>query len=263
MMRFVETTDPASVASDGKDTVLICGMPGIGSVGKIVVESLKSHFKASLLVSIFFDDFPSQVIVGDEGTLSLPSVQLFHAPVSEKTGMLLLTGDFQPTSNLGIYNFIDKFWDYLTGKGIRISLIVSTGAYVPEQIPMQPKVFVSGTDKETMQAFIDTDPAKVQTMEGGIITGANGVFPAWGIMVDVPGTCILAETIPMVKKDPKAAKILVELLGRKFGFEPDLSDLQRMADDMDMTIEELKKRAGIMPEPKEHGPERDSHSYIG
>lgn len=263
MMRIIEQRDLAGMGLAGKDVIVACGMPGIGTVGKMVVEAIRDHFKAEPVVTIFYDDFPSQVIVEAGGTLVLPSVQLLHASVSGKVSLLLVTGDFQPTSNTGVYNFMEKFWEFLERKGMVVSMLVSTGAYVPEHIPTRPKIYVAGTSKDAVATFVDIDPGVVQVMDGGIITGANGIFPAWGSIVGVPGICLLAETIPMVKKDPKAAKILIELLGNRFGFTANVSELQAMADEMDSTIEELKKRAGIMPDDKLDDVDRGSQSYIG
>lgn len=245
--------------------VLIVGMPGIGSVGKIVVESLMEQLKAELVLSIYFDDFPSQVIVNEDGKLMIPRINVFKAEQANDVTFLLLTGDFQPTSNLGIYKFVDKLMNFLADeKKLNIQLVLSTGAYVPEHIPMHPKIFISGTDEAVMQEFIGLDPDKIRIMSGGVITGANGIIPAWCELVHIPGICLLGETIPMIKKDIRASKTILEVLQMRFNFKFDFTEIEKQAKDMDTTLEELKKRAGITPsEEKEDIFKRGDQSYIG
>jgi hypothetical protein len=265
MLKIIEEMDLKSLDLAGKDVFFLCGMPGIGSVGKLVIETMVVQLKAQLAVTIYFDDFPSQVIVEPGGKLLLPTVQIFLATPNETSTFLLMTGDFQPSSNIGIYGFVDGVMNYLTKeKDLKLSLLLSTGAYVPDQVPLEPKIYVSATDLVEMEKLVEIDPEKVNHMEGGIITGANGIIPAWGLLIGIPGICMLAETIPMVKRDPKAARIILETLAKRFSIEMDLSDLDAMSDEMDKNIDDLKRRAGIMPESKEEeSGTKARQSYIG
>jgi len=263
MIQFEESSPLEELKS--KNIVLLVGMPGIGSVGKIVIESLKEQLEAELVLSIYFDDFPSQVIVDEDGKLMIPRIKVFNAGISNDLNFLLLTGDFQPTSNLGIYNFVDKLMKFLKDeKKLNVQMVLSTGAYVPEHIPMHPKIFISGTENAVIEEFIKLDPDKIRIMSGGIITGANGIIPAWCEIIKIPGICLLGETIPMIKKDIRASKALLEVLKMRFNFDFDFTEIDKQAKEMDNTLEELKKRAGIVPsDEKEDFFKRGDQSYIG
>ncbi|MFX0103016.1 MAG: PAC2 family protein [Candidatus Hodarchaeota archaeon] len=263
MILFNETSPLEELKS--KEFVLVVGMPGIGSVGKIVIESLREQLEAELVLKVYFDDFPSQVIVDEDGKLMIPRINVFKAEISSDLNFLLLTGDFQPTSNLGIYNFVDKLMKYLINeKKLKIQMVLSTGAYVPERnIPMHPKIFISGTDMDVMEEFLKLDQKKIRVMSGGIITGANGIIPAWCELLDIPGICLLGETIPMLKKDIRATKTILEVLKMRFDFDFDFTEIEKQAKDLDNTLEELKKRAGISPEEREDIFKRGDQSYIG
>ncbi len=248
----------------GTDITLISGMAGICSVGRIAVDALAAQFNASLIASMYMDDLPAQVMVDGKGRMNLPVVQVYLARPAPKQSFLLVTGDFQPSSNTGMYNFVDMLLNYLIEEqGLDISMIMSIGAYVVEQMPAEPKVFISGTDDAVIARFLAIDKDLMRLMENGLISGANGIIPAWGTLLGLPGICMLAETVPVVKRDPKAAKLVVEVLSKHFKFPFDFTTLEKDVKELEEVLADLKRGSRSAGDIMEQNARRDRQSYIG
>ena len=264
MIKIVEHVDASQFDIEGKRVVLLSGMAGIGSIGKIAVETIRDQFNAELVFSMYMDDFPSQVMVDKTGKLVLPSVQCYFAKVKDDLCFFIVTGDFQPASNNGIFIFVEELTNFLIEKkGITFSMILSIGAYVVEQVAHQPKVFVSGTDSGLIDEFAGLDNEVMRIMEDGIISGANGVIPAFGTLLGIPGICMLAETVPIVKTDPRAAKAVIEIITKYFSFEIDLSPMEKASDEVEAILDDLNRRARSMDEAKDDTAMKNRQSYIG
>ncbi len=249
---------------EGTNITLISGMAGICSVGRIAVDAIVANSNAKLVASMYMDDLPAQVTIDGQGRMSLPVVQVYLArPVPEQS-FLLVTGEYQPSSNTGMFSFVDALMSYLMKEqGMIISLIISIGAYVVEHVPKDPKVFISGTDDAVMARFLAIDKDMARLMENGLISGANGLIPAWGTLLGLPGICLLAETIPVVKRDPKAAKLVIELLSKHFEFPFDYAPLEKEIKEMEVVFADFKRNARDAGDIIEQNARWDRQSYIG
>ncbi|MHA1370740.1 MAG: PAC2 family protein [Promethearchaeota archaeon] len=265
MIIFNEKVDFNEIIREKNTFFLIVGMPGIGSVGKIVVESLVSSFNAKIILEILFDDLPSQALVDTDGKMTVPSIKLYAADNENELHFLFLSAEFQPSSNIGMYNLVDKFMKFtISEKKVKINLIIGAGAYNPESIPTTPKVYITGTDLDIVKKFKNAKGnKKILTYKSGSITGLNGLFPVWGKFFNIPGICLLAETIPMIRRDPRAALSVLETINNYFGLDHDFSELKIMAKTMDIKIQELKKKVGLeSPENKKEEKKKPIQSYI-
>jgi proteasome assembly chaperone (PAC2) family protein len=73
-----------------KNPILIVGLPGIGNVGKIVVDFLIDELKAKKMYEIHSRHFPNTVFVNDNNLVSLPSVEIFCKKALEKLQICFL-----------------------------------------------------------------------------------------------------------------------------------------------------------------------------
>jgi proteasome assembly chaperone (PAC2) family protein len=264
MIRIISQKPLKNEGIEGTNITLISGMAGICSVGRIAVDAIVAQFNASLVASMYLDDLPAQVMIDGKGRMSLPVVQLYLARPVPKQSFLLVTGDYQPSSNTGMFNFVDMLMNYLIEEqGLSISMIISIGAYVVEQVPVEPRVFISGTDDVVIARFLAIDKGLMRLMENGLISGANGIIPAWGTLLGLPGICMLAETVPVVKRDPKAAKLVVEVLSKHFDFPFDFTALVKDAKELEGILADMRRSSRDAGDIMEQNARRDRQSYIG
>ncbi|MEX2684049.1 MAG: proteasome assembly chaperone family protein [Candidatus Sigynarchaeota archaeon] len=246
---------------EGRNITLISGMAGICSVGRIAVDAIAAQFNAKLVASMYLDDLPAHVTIDENGRMNLPVVQLYLAKPVAQQAFLLVTSDYQPSSNTGMFNFVDSLMNYLIETNI--SLIISLGAFVVEQIPSDPKIFVSGTDEAVIAKFLAIDKKRTIRMENGLISGANGLIPAWGAMLGLPGICLLAETVPIVKRDPKAARLVIEVLSKHFVFPFDFTSIDKEIKELEAALADFQRGAPGAVDITEQNARRDRQSYIG
>ncbi len=243
--------------------LVIVGCPGIGLVGKNAISELYTGLQAEKWIEIYFDDFPSQAIIEKNGIMTIPSAQLYYKALPRKEGvdfdLLILTSDFQPTNSAGIYEFSDELCKFLQHAAKEVTMVVATGALVPDYVPEKAFVHVSGTHLNAVQSFVNLESGLCKLMDGGFISGANGIIPAWcGVHYNMPGISLLAETIPMLKTDPRASRAILLALNERFGLDIPMDSINAKVDQMEEMLSEMREKGE--GEDKEGGPRQ---SYIG
>ncbi len=244
-----------------RDPIALVGMPGIASVGKLAIEVLIRSLDAEPIVQVLSDDFPPHVMIDEEGMMKIPECQIYlHRNPSLKQDILLVSGDFQPSTSQGIYEFSDRIAE--TFKKLNVTRVAATGAYVPGEYPESPKVFVSSTSSEFQEFFTKLD--YVVPMSDGVINGANGVIPAWAkLKYGIEGVCLLAETVPLLRLDPRASKLIIEVLNNRFNINADVSELEQKIEEMKGIFAQVKYHLLQQRERQEPRDETESASYIG
>ena len=149
--------------------------------------------------------------------------------------------------------------DKITGG--KVKMYLSTGAMISDIAHDTPLVYVCGTDQNLVNSFLKFDNTKLY--EGGYISGANGIIPAYaGNNNFGPGLCLLAETLPlpMMTLDPRSSKALVSLLKDYFSIEMDFSKLNEKIKEMESVFESFKKQADHFMKPPQE--DRGADSYF-
>lgn len=245
-----------------RNPIVLIGWPGIALVAKLAITSIQESIQAKEFLNIQYFDFPPKSIV-DKGSLEIPVAKVYYKSADKEDGndFFILTADYQPQSPTGVFEFSKVFceeMDKITGG--KIKMYLSTGAMITDQVHDNPLVYVCGTDQELVQTFFKFDNTKLY--EGGYISGANGILPAWaGANGYGPGICLLAETLPMpmMTLDPRSSKALVTLLKNYFSIDMDFSKLDEKIKEMESIFESFKKQADQFLKPPKEDKGKDSY----
>ncbi len=233
--------------------LVLMGMPGIALVGKLASLTTINSLKADLWAEIFYHDFPPHIIIND-AQINMPKIVIYTKKLPKhEHDLIIITGDYQPTTSLGIYELSD-FICKLCEK-FKTYLIVSMGAFVPEAMTEKRKVYVSSTEQKWIEFFIGSSTQSAVVLKGGYISGANGIVPAWSaIHYAIPGVCILADTMPLLQIDPVASKELVRVINALFKLNIDENLLdQRIEEIESMTsqfLDIMQKRREDQEKPQ-------------
>jgi len=192
-----------------KNPTLVIGLPGFGNVGKITAKLLIKFASAKPFAELYSPFFPDYVLINSEGICRPPRYE-FYASSTEKTNLIILTGDTQPSLDdvIAHYELCDEILDHSLEYGIQ-SLITIGG--VPVSTPSK-EVYVAATSPELA----------TQTMEKGAliygkgrIMGGTGLFLGLAKERGLKGICLLGATTGM-KPDKGAAlkvfKFLTKIL---------------------------------------------------
>ncbi|MHA1410349.1 MAG: PAC2 family protein [Candidatus Odinarchaeia archaeon] len=240
-----------------KDPLAIIGMPGIANVGKNMVLNTIDSLNADKIFDIFYQDFPAQIVVNREGVINTPSASIyFSEETSINRSVFLITGDFQPSTPKGIYDFSYNIAAFLKKQGV--NLIIATGAYVAHVKTDSPRVYVSGTSNSLIKQFLKYSNAVL--MDVGVISGANGLIPVLANQrFEIDGVCLLAETNPTVILDPVASKAIVEMLNAVLSLNIETMKLDEQIKKMKELIDDIKSQYQAK---KPSSTDTDFQSYI-
>lgn len=189
---------------------LVVGLPGIGSVGRIVVEQIRKEYGAKRIATIYSPYFPSHVMMTKSGGIRMVSDRLYQ--IKRAGGdILLLTGDFQPPSPEGQYRVNSEIIEFFKD-GLKGSFVYTVGGYVSHDgIPGKPRVFGNATGRGVVKRF--ANHGIVFGKSKGAIWGAAGMLLAFAKMRKIDGICLLGET-GMMEFDATAAKAVLEVLSK-------------------------------------------------
>lgn len=240
------------------DPICIQGMPGIALVGKIAVEHIIKELNAAKVLEIFFYDLPPQVLIVD-GTMNLSKTELyFWKDENKKHDLFLLTGDAQPTSHTGANLLSNVTGKYLADHNIGFLMALAASAV---QIPVnEPNIYVSASSSEILHDLKNLP--RIHPFRGGIITGMNGMLPAYmKRLFGIESCVLLVEACRFLEKDLNASKFLVETVNSYLDIDISVVHLEER---IKKEKKGLKPKYGAERVPQQPSEKRpDYPSYIG
>ncbi|MFZ0696973.1 MAG: proteasome assembly chaperone family protein [Nitrososphaeraceae archaeon] len=217
---------------------LVCGFPGSGFVGKLAVDHLIQELSAKHLADIYSTSFPPQILIRTDGTADLIKNSIFYF---EDTGpcpisLLLLTGDTQPVNPDSEYLLAEEILD-IAAK-FNPKQVFTLAAYITGVFIDKPRIFGTATHIDIVKRF---EEKGVLAMDGGSITGMNGIMIGIAKLRGMKGVCLLGETSGYVV-DAKSSKSLLEILLSIIGIKIDMTNLEKRAKDTEALIQTIEKQ---------------------
>ncbi|MGM5481139.1 MAG: PAC2 family protein [Nanobdellota archaeon] len=215
-----------------KEPIFIEGLPGIGNVGKVVIDTIIEKIAAKEIGTFESHNMPNSVFVNDNNLVQLPSIQLYHATINNQD-FLFLTGDAQPSQEQASYELAEELLSVIGQFGGK--KLITLGGIGLNEIPDDPGIFVTGNNKAFIKEFKEKGANPNVYGVVGPIVGISGLLLGLAKNRRMKSVALLGETYghPMYIGLKEARKIL-ELFNEKYGFDIDLSEL-------DEEIEELEK----------------------
>jgi uncharacterized protein (TIGR00162 family) len=236
---------------------MLVGFPGIGYVAKVALDYLVEKLGAEVFAEVYSHAFPSFVVVRDDGVVEPLKVELYYS-CCEGGSFILVTGNAQPITPEGQNELVDAIVAEICGR-YRISRIFAMAAYVVEGRTGEPRVYVAATDASTLNAFAKQG---IMPMNGGCITGANGIILSYAKALGIPAACLLSETLAYTYygylADVKAAEALVKAITSITGLSIDMSDIEAKAKRFEEMLKRLKEaEESVLRETREKTWRRD------
>jgi uncharacterized protein len=171
--------------------ILIEGLPGIGNVGKIVVDYLIEQLKAEKIAHFFSYLLPNTVFVNQDNLVELPKIELYYKKINNQD-FLFLTGDVQPSNEEASYKFTECVLDQ--AKKYTCKEIITLGGIGLTEIPQKPKVYCTGNDKSLISKFLKQGAKdNIYGLVGPII-GVSGLLIGLSTAKKIKAATLLVET---------------------------------------------------------------------
>lgn len=213
------------------DPVMVAGWPGMGSVALGMVDYLRRKLKAVRFAEIKID--PMSVLDAVEvkdGISRLPKPPLSTFYYSKDPDIIIFEGEVQLAGIEGL-RMLNKVLE--VAQDLKVKRIY-TGAAFPLPIGYKDIPDVYGVvNKEHMRDIITKSGIKL--MEGGHISGLNGLLLGFAARKNIEAMCLLA-TMPQYAislPNPKASSAIIENLCRMLGVQIDLNELHEYIKDME------------------------------
>ena len=240
-----------------KGTVLVCGLPGSGYVGKLAADHLVSSFRSKRVAEYSSPVFPPQVSVKEDGTVDPPRGELYFVTGKKGKRFFVFTADAQPTTTDGEYELSDAVVKFAKKCGVR--KVYTLAAYITGSFSNSPKVYGAGTS----QSMLDTLKQNgVTLMKDGGISGMNGLLIGVAALRGLEGASLLGETSGYLV-DAGASKAVLELLSKVIGVPIDTSKLKEKAEETQKVISQLQAMAEQSREAAPQPGREQRPGYIG
>lgn len=244
-----------------ENPIILEGLPGIGFVGKIVVDQLIKQLDATKFAELESDYFPPQVVMKEDGLIDHMKNEFYYVKNLGKydQDVIILTGNSQASDFEGQIIISKVLADYFEEKNAK--KIITLGGLGTGEMVEKSKISIAGNHKESIDELLAIDNTHIRKDEGGSIIGASGLLLYYAERKDINAVCLMGET-PGFYIDPSAAKEMLLVLFELLQFEIDLDEINEKVED---TIKRLSNNPQLGPlgvEPQVNKP-NDDLRYIG
>ena len=251
--------------------LFIEGLPGVGNVGRITAGYLVEELKAEKFAELFSSHFMPFVLLHQNSAVHVLKNEFYywHAKNKGQRDLIILIGDTQSVNPEGHYEIVEQILDFAKKYGVK-DMITLAGLGVGEERE-KPEVIGAVSEPDVAKKYKDCGVKFDAGARVGTIAGASGLLIGLGKYRGIKGLCLLGETVgyPLIP-DPKAAKIMLEVLAKILKIKIDTTKIQKKVNEMKEFIEKIEKvqeralaqmlKTG-MPGKKEGG--KEELSYIG
>ncbi len=235
---------------------LISGLPGIGLVGKIVVDYLIYKLKPVKIAEIYSDNFPP-LVQSVKGVLEPIKLEMFYKKIKGK-GIIFLAGPVQPSiegRGAGKEHFEFSEIIIKEAKKRKVKQIITlAGINIGQKrVLKKPSLWIVGSSSKNLKKFMKE--FDIKNIYEQAISGAAGIFITEGYKKKIEGICLMGETSAQMQYgDVGASRVVLDSLEKFFKFGLKYDDLDK---DVKKLEEEFAKINKSVEEVKEENP-----SYI-
>ena len=242
-----------------KDPIMIVGLPGVGHVGKLVVDHLVEELKAEKIADLYSEHFPPQVMVKADSTAELIGNHLYLVK-TEKFDLLLLAGDSQSADPPGHYTLCEIYTNFAAH--FKVKRIYTLGGY-PTGVVNEEDYVIGAVNMPELTEELTEKGIKFSPSEppGGIV-GASGLILPFAKFLGIEAACLMGTTNGYIA-DPKSSKVLLKKLCGILDIEVDDSALDEKIKDMDQIVEKIKDAAEGQEGYQELPPSEEDLNYFG
>lgn len=235
---------------DIKSPVMIAGWPGMGSVALGAVDYLKRKLRAIRFAEIKLDPLATLDSVSvEEGVAKFPEPPRNVFYYTKNPDLIIFEGEAQMPGPAGI-NLVNKVLDLAAEFNVPR---IYTGAAFPLPISYKEMSEVYGAvNNESLKGVLTS--FGIIPMEGGHISGLNGIILGFAEARKIEAVCLLA-TMPQYAislPNPKASWAIIDTLRKMLKFEVELLELEdyikEMGDKMAIIEDKVKD---VFPTEKE------------
>lgn len=218
----------------------MAGWPGMGNIALGSVDYLRRNLRAIPFARIDMSEYSSpDSIVVNGGVAHLPKFPKSVFYYTSRPEIVFFESEVQLGGGVGAA-LIREVLDMAQELNIQR---IYTGAAFPLAVSYKdaPVVFGAANESNLKDWLAGFD---VRLMEGGQISGLNGLLLGYAAQRKMEGVCLLA-TLPLYAANlpnPKPSKAIIETLSRMLGFKVDMAEIDQSINGMDQRMEMIEEK---------------------
>jgi len=171
--------------------MILEAVPGVGNVGKILIDAVVEKHPSRTIGWILHPDFPPHATLSEAGLIGPPRLDISKIVLPDGKELVTITGIMQPMTASGQFEVAEAVLDLADESGASRLLVLAGLASEPEQ----RSIFAVCSDKEIRRALEadDIEVSKDQPKAGMI--GVAGMVLSLAPTKNVPAIGVIAETI--------------------------------------------------------------------
>jgi len=171
--------------------MIVEAVPGVGNVGKIVVDALVAKHPSRTVGWILHPDFPPHATLGEDGLIGPPRLDIKTILLGDGSTMVAVTGIMQPMTAAGQYEVAESILDLANQSKAKLLLVLAGLASEPDC----RAIHVICSDRK-LRGVLEKDDIEVsndQPNQGMI--GVAGMVLSLSTTLGVPSVGVVAETM--------------------------------------------------------------------
>ena len=242
---------------DVVNPIMIAAWPGMGNVALGTADYIRRKLRAVRFAEIKTDPLASLDSIDVRGGLSkIPKTPLSTFYYARNPDLIIFEGEVQLAGRAGI-ELLNKVLG--VAANFKVSKIF-TGAAFPMPISYKDPSDIYGVaNKEALRDYLKE--SGVRPMEGGHISGLNGLMLGFAAKKGIDAICLLA-TMPQYAislPNPKASSAIIEVLNKLIGTSIDVQELLGYIKDMEERMAIIEDKVKDVLTIEEDIPEMRAH----
>jgi len=239
----METTIRVLKEIKPNNPILIEGLPGIGSVGRVSAQYLIDKLKAKKFAELYSPHFLPFTII-HENVAEVLKNEFYYWKNPNGNDLIILVGDCQAgeSGGEGHYEVSEKILDFCEKLGVK--KIITLGGFGTGEVEETKDIEVLGAanDEKLIEEYEKYGIDFKSSMNRiGMIVGASGLLIGLGRLRGIDGICLMGETtgFPIIT-DPRSAEKILKVLIKMLDLKVDLGELDKKSKEMEKFLERLE-----------------------
>ena len=211
-----------------KHSMILEAVPGVGNVGKIVVDGLIDKHPSRTIGWILHPDFPPHATMSDEGLIGPPRLDIVSAILPNGECVCIVTGVMQPMTAPGQFEIAEAIIGLASVSGTSRLLVLAGLAAEPDC----RSIYAVCSDRGFRKTLEKEDIVVSKDQPKGGMIGVAGMVLSLSATLGVPSLGVIAETVG-ASSDVLAADRMAKWIEQAFEVPLDL--------DLDTTRETASK----------------------
>ena len=197
--------------------LLLEALPGVGNVGKIIIDALVTRHDSTLLAWVIHPDYPPHATLDKNGFLAPPRLEIHSVSTPDGKVVITICGTVQPLTPTGQFEVATSLLELINDSDSPMLLILAGLAVEATSDTVHLVCMDESMKTELAKKGLETS---TEEPRAGVI-GTNALLASLAPMDGVRAACAVAETMGTAV-DGQAAGRLVEWLESGFDIHLDV-----------------------------------------